>query len=444
MRPEGTSWAEPAGRVSRIAYIDGLRGLAVAMVVVYHAWGFNRSPNFALDKSSGFLDVAFSQGKEGVTLFFVISGFCLSYPLLLRRNRGLDRWFRPSWFFTRRCLRILPPYLVALALGTVAGSILVHAHSPVAAVIAPPNATNLLSHIALVHNVTPYIYSGNGSLWSLGVEWQWYWLFPLVLFACISRPRSTTVVLLLLALVSYPVAYDFYPRGLDLVYGSLTTSLCIFALGILAAHAVTSEAIPNRKVLLTGIVLPLILVEGVIRAGLVFQRLAFLPFDPHDGVLALTRPLDGLIFTCLLLLGVRSRVVHRALSFPPLVALGVASYSVYLVQQPIIRAIDEFDPMGPTGAWVVTALAVSSAVVAGYIFHRLVERPCLSPHLAGQATPTLRRLLSWTDHFPMYVIPVKLRPEAPVGSESTSGGDANQAYQPSAGISQAVAELATD
>src|SRR5579872_2838914 len=83
--------------MGRLAYIDVLRAVAVLMVVTLHAgilpWGY-----------------------LGVDLFFILSGFCLSYPTLAKLHRDGATSFDLRAFAARRLVRIVPPYYAAIAM----------------------------------------------------------------------------------------------------------------------------------------------------------------------------------------------------------------------------------------------------------------------------------------------------------------------------------------
>lgn len=212
----------PAGRQGdRIAFVDGLRGIAVLLVVVYHAWWYLHDPNdgaplYRVPQAlySWLFD---GRGDQGVSLFLVLSGFCLSYSLWKRKEAGVERWLVPSEFFARRCLRILPPYYAALLLFTAVSLIGgPHLRSLFFAFGAPPSFEIIVSHLFLMHNMSSNAMAINGVFWSLGLEWQWYWVFPLMLLLCArSSMRGTLfsfgVLLLWLVLCVLMVVYWHVP-----------------------------------------------------------------------------------------------------------------------------------------------------------------------------------------------------------------------------------------
>src|SRR5216684_7057073 len=103
MRSEGTA-------DHRVKQLDGLRAIAVAGVIVQHAFGF-----LAWSPSSA----GFESGAAGVRLFFVLSGFLITGILLRARqtacDRGVSTWTVWRAFYVRRALRILPLAYFALA-----------------------------------------------------------------------------------------------------------------------------------------------------------------------------------------------------------------------------------------------------------------------------------------------------------------------------------------
>ena len=163
-----------------IELLDHLRGVAILAVLIFHtlgmAFGYDALPwkGWLRDFSGHatflyFLPVGMI-AQAGVAIFFVVSGFCihLSFETQGREWRG---------FFVRRFFRIYPPYLLALLL-----SFLILAVNPGLDFRSRDFWTQLLTHIFLVHNYNPAtVYGINAALWSLAVEAQLYLIYPLLL-----------------------------------------------------------------------------------------------------------------------------------------------------------------------------------------------------------------------------------------------------------------------
>lgn len=93
----------------RLAHIDGLRAIAVLGVVMHHIAKYDHHLATSPWRH------ALREGAHGVDLFFVISGFCLSYPLIVRMHGAGDATLRVAHYFARRLVRIVPPYYAAVA-----------------------------------------------------------------------------------------------------------------------------------------------------------------------------------------------------------------------------------------------------------------------------------------------------------------------------------------
>ncbi len=225
-------------RQEHIDYLDGLRGIAIALVLISHAWGF-ALVNTA--RSLGYttvLDHFFWHGYEGVSLFLVLSGFCLSIGPLRKRREGSPDWFRPAQFFGRRAWRILPPYYVALTLSILVGALYARQQwRPLDSMVRYPVWSSILSHVALVHNLTHVCGDLNTSFWSLGLEWQWYLVFPAALVVCLARPRLA-LLLCLASAVAWAVVTR-RPQALpDTSSCMLPARLFEFCCGVVAADLV--------------------------------------------------------------------------------------------------------------------------------------------------------------------------------------------------------------
>ena len=154
--------------------IDGLRAVAIILVVLFHAF-----PDIM---PGGFI---------GVDIFFVISGYLISGVILSRLEAGT---FSFADFYRRRVLRIFPALVVVLGVCVPAGCLL----------LAPCEFMSLGKHILggavfvsniLLYNETGYFDAAAHAkpllnLWSLGIEEQFYLVFPLLLWVFWRYPRA--------------------------------------------------------------------------------------------------------------------------------------------------------------------------------------------------------------------------------------------------------------
>ncbi|MBV8171290.1 MAG: acyltransferase [Candidatus Eremiobacteraeota bacterium] len=342
----------------RIHYMDGLRALAVLSVLLYHCVKYDR---FFPD---GPLKHAFFEGAHGVDLFFVISGFVLSYPTLSKlRLKGIAV-FDIATYLAHRFIRILPPYVAAVAFCSLALLAIVHWNLRIGEGVINPGITwvDIAKQLVFLDQGTRL---GNLSFWSLSVEFRWYFLFPLLLLLFVRSMRA--FALLGLALI---VAGGFTRLGsLDLL------ELPAFMLGIAAAQI---EIDKPKWAWLGG---PLAVATGAI-------AVAIEPANYWDRVQLSWQ----LTMFCFVVAGGALPWLRSALGLGPLRAIGIISYSLYLVHAPIVGVL-----LGNTTTRFYTAALV--AIAGGALFWAVFERPFMATELKGRLTASLtaplRRLLDW-------------------------------------------------
>ena len=176
---EASGSKPPAPRQSRhIPALDGLRGIAILLVVLHNA------PDFPTH-SSGFIWLAAIVGTVGwigVELFFVLSGFLITRQLLDSQRSG--NYYRA--FFGRRILRIFPLYYVALLIGLVVFPLVF----PGAVDSSSPRRDQIWLWTFLFNWAHPFGTAGFGfsHFWSLAIEEQFYLIWPFVVRK--RNPRS--------------------------------------------------------------------------------------------------------------------------------------------------------------------------------------------------------------------------------------------------------------
>ncbi len=331
--------------------IDGLRAVAVLGVVLYH------------------LDVArFSGGFVGVDVFFVISGYLITSILVRDMEAGSFSFAR---FYERRIRRIFPALIGVAVTSLVVFSILL---TPQDLVLF---GQNLMAMCGFVSNL--FLADLNQHLgyfdwtakeqallhtWSLAVEEQFYFFFPMALLLIekfAKRFRSVLIVLLgvasfvygVRAIAAYPTtAYFSFPaRGWELLMGALLAGEGLVRLRWRVVR------------------------ELVGAAGLALIGYAMLVFDRHT-----TFPGKHALIPCvgaaLVLYAGRDggSVVKRVLSFGPLVFVGLISYSLYLWHWPVLAAFRYFSSrqyLTQTDAMVLFAVSV----VLAFLSFEFVETP---------------------------------------------------------------------
>jgi len=106
--------------INRIAHIDGLRAIAVLMVVAHHLLTHNQAVVW-VKSVPPMLQHLWFEGAHGVDLFFVLSGFCLSYPFLRKLHTTGASTLDLATYFARRLTRLIPPYYLVIVLLLITG-----------------------------------------------------------------------------------------------------------------------------------------------------------------------------------------------------------------------------------------------------------------------------------------------------------------------------------
>ncbi|HET9797072.1 MAG TPA: acyltransferase family protein, partial [Gemmatimonadaceae bacterium] len=317
-------------------------------------------------------------GFVGVDVFFVISGFLIT-GILSSANDA--RTFSFLEFYARRARRIFPA-LVLVLLATVALGTLVLTALENERLGRHVLAGALFSANLLLWHEAGYFDAASGSkpllhLWSLGIEEQFYLLWPCVILALslprLRRHRATITALIALASFTFGVrilghdsAGAFYSpaaRAWELMAGALLAMLP-------GASATARLSLRWRDI---GALAGVLLVLGA--------SILFAPNTPFPGWYALAPVLGA---TLLVAAGPESWVNRRVLSQPALVSLGLVSYPLYLWHWPLLVMLRRAAAGGTglaTPAPAATLAVLALSVVAAYGTHRMLELPLRRPAL---------------------------------------------------------------
>jgi len=371
----------------RLGVLDGLRGLAVLLVLWYHVWEISwLSPPDWL----AFLPAT---GFTGVTLFFFLSGFVISYPFIRAGQLGRTE---PSWghFAWRRFIKIVPSYVLSIAVAYALG----YAQRQPNAALLPDLATHLL----FIHTWFPDRYGSiNGVLWTLAVEVEFYCVFPLIWWAFRRQPWLCAGAMIGLAWMwRASMAHCCYSTLFLQYEENLPGYLDIFAFGMLSAYLFVSRATLLRSPALRRIA-PLVALGGFAMLGLLLENCYMNRFsDQWSGVWQIDhRPLLGVAFSAIALGSLASpRWWQILLDNAPMRFLAEISYNLYLYHQIVARELIAHHIPPYTGdphydaQWqaryteLAFALAIAVATVTTYLF----ERPLLRLRGPGSAREPIK------------------------------------------------------
>ena len=336
-----------------ITSIDGLRTVAVGLVLLFHA-GF--------DWAQG--------GYIGVDVFFVISGFLITSNILKGLEAGTWSFRR---FYGRRAARLLPALFSVIAGTLIAGSFILSesdfAKLGLSGLASAASVSNILfwtqaDYFAQGSETKPLLHT-----WSLGVEEQFYLFWPIAItvFFQLARklglntPRSLIQIgLLLLGGVSLMSAHLMVFQHPEAVFFLTPFRVFQFAIGGLLGVSVTLTA--NFWRCLPGLAgLGLLLCLGTLLQG---------QMGADETVwLAMFAPA---LATATIIFAARTRLITAMLATPAMVWLGKRSYAIYLAHWPIMvlwkMATDyHFDTLE-------ACLSIAVSVMAGAIIHTIVEK----------------------------------------------------------------------
>ncbi len=377
----------PAPSAGKLAFLDGIRGLSALYVVIHHAvFEFIQEPR---PRWVSLPLLPFNFGAAAVGVFIVLSGYCLMLPVARSERRELRGGF--GQYIVRRAKRILPPYfaalLIILGLISVTGALRQPATTSWRHALPAFEFGTIASHLLLIHNTRGlWFYKIDPPMWSVAVEWQIYFLFPLLLVIWRKLGIATTLAFALVLGYGYRLGMQAAPFAGPAHYWSVLKPeyIALFAGGMLAAMIGYGRDERLRRLEASVPWLILMLACG---AAMVYCGLAEL--HVWDTFFL------GLTATCFLVWCARAAKqarpnwltgpAIRVLESRPAVILGAFSYSLYLVHFPIVvmTNIVAFNLGVPLLARVGLTLAVGVPVslVVAYLFHLVFERPFMPGHV---------------------------------------------------------------
>ena len=339
----------------RFRSLDAVRGIAALSVVLFHS--VNSHPQVH-DSAIGRV---LMNGWTGVFLFFPVSGYCICAAMHRAENAS------PGRFLRRRWKRIYPPY-VASIIFSVAVAVMALPFNRGSADDIVLTVPAWLSILTLTQVFTPYAGRINPVYWSLCYEEQFYLVMALALWLTAPRHRAALLTAIT-AIVVVCETFGWAVRGLFVDYWLAFA----FGIGVYLWQHEPRDRVWAAAILLLGVV-------NVLQ----FRELSTL-----------------ISLGCAGLMLALARIDDRIAASPvarPLFALGLISYSLYLVHVPVAGRLVNLLVRIHAPVWLGAVVGTAASVACGALFFRIIERHFLvhrrgtveAGHVMSSATEQLQ------------------------------------------------------
>jgi peptidoglycan/LPS O-acetylase OafA/YrhL len=320
------------------ADIQGLRAVAVLLVILHHAF-----PEFL---PGGFF---------GVDIFFVISGYIITQILVRDRETKWSRFFLE--FYARRIRRILPSALLIIVTTTLASYYFLGEITGADTALDGIYATLFIANIHFNSAAVDYFASSLPQpilqhYWSLSIEEQFYFLWPLIFFITARYRRLALITVLSISSLSFLWALSEIAKGSGTAYFSTQTR--VWELGAGAALALIGKTKPHR--FLSNMVLLAVLIAA---------------FTIKDGVNFPGGSALIVVVATLILLWSGSD--NPLISNKAMVYLGDLSYLLYLVHWPVLHIFNLYQ--GSPATLVESLTLLTAVFLLSIALHHSFENP---------------------------------------------------------------------
>jgi peptidoglycan/LPS O-acetylase OafA/YrhL len=370
---------------ARIPELDGIRGLAISLVVFQHYVTDSIIPG--TNRFGDFIKHNFTLGGTGVDLFFVLSGFLIGGILI--DNRRAENYFKS--FYIRRICRIFPLYYFCLLTYAMACLLLSRYATEAWFNDLFVSGVSLWTYATFTQSIFEVLQHGTGLImagwltptWSLAIEEQFYLVLPAVIM--LVRPSwilpvclgwiCTHSVLYLYMWMYHPVSYFF--TSLIVPFRAEALLIGVVCACLLRGERSTNWLLKNQNILyvLLGVFL--------LGTGYIAPKFNLASYEIDRDIFFYLWM--ALLYACVLLLAITAKggVISRFTCFTPFRKLGLIAYGVFLFHQPVNgllhglilgrdRSVESFSD----GAMTLAALVVT--LVFASISWQFFEKPIIA------------------------------------------------------------------
>lgn len=361
---------------SELPNLHSLRAIAALMVVVAH---------IELRKSSlnlQHIQFVTTWGTLGVNLFFVISGFLITYLLLTEKQRFGD--VSLHHFYTRRILRIWPLYFLILLFGYYLTPVLLPQYylSDVDKFTSQSILCNIffLSNITMILNLTPLIIS---PIWSIGIEEQFYIFWPIIMR--INKIQVITKIVIAIIFIHPSLKLIlFYLSSRYPALQILSSTLSTMKFDSMAMGGIMAIISHFGKISLFRLELKLqLFTSTATQVGAFVLLAALFTMSYYKPILIdIYQPFSAIFAICILNLATNPssiiQIENRVLNY-----FGKISYGLYIYHMPVIYLIFHFQIQSMAiGDWFASNLilytfTISSTVILAAISYEYFEKTFL-------------------------------------------------------------------
>lgn len=323
--------------------IDGLRAVAVTAVILYHA---------QLNIMSG--------GFLGVDVFFVISGYLITNIIL---EEKIENKFSIVHFYERRARRILPALLNLLILASIISYKIMlpsqlkeYGQSLISAILFSANIFFWMKtdYWAQSAELTPLLH-----IWSLGVEEQFYFIFPLFIIALVSDKMRYSIIFIIIS----SFGLMLYFRSVGDIAGAFYLLPCrAWELTMGASSAIFAENLTLNQYKCR--------ILNILSLSALISALIWFDSNTNPAIL-----FGVPVLSTFLLISFMSKdgLANKILTNKALVATGLISYSLYLFHQPIL-ALSRIYSFGQIDVYQ-TVICILATIILSILSYYLIEKP---------------------------------------------------------------------